>query len=70
MERLREMVDLYGAFAWWVLMALIMLCAFVGCLIGFRTAVVINAIGAVGSLLAMFIFAWQAWGEWLETKDN
>lgn len=68
MERIREIIDKYGSFAWWCLMALLMLSAFIGCCIGIKDAVAINVCGMVGSILAMLIFGWQAYGEWLEIE--
>ena len=52
------------AFGWWVLMALLMVCGVVAG--GFFGVTAI-----IGCLIAAAVFAWQAWGEWLEidTKE-
>lgn len=51
-------------------MALLMLFAIIGCCIGIKDAVAINVCGMIGSILAMLIFGWQAYGEWLEAREE
>lgn len=71
MERIRETIGRYLPFAWWVFLALLMVCAGVCCItlasagIGTFWAIC----GATGAAIGVLIFAFQAWGEWLE-KDN
>ena len=65
MERIREIIDMYGAFAWWVLMAILMVC---GVVAGAKAGGFFGVSAIIGCLIAAAVFAWQAWGEWLEIE--
>ena len=71
MEKIKEIIGRYLPFAWWVLLALLTLCAAICCIsqAAAKIGVFWGICGAVGTLIATVIFAVQAWGEWLE-KDN
>lgn len=72
MEKVKKVFEKYGVFAWWILLALLVLCACVCCSVqaacGFGRFWAIC--GAVGSGIATLVFAYQAWGEWLEAKEE
>lgn len=65
---MRDFIDKYGSFGWWVLMSLLMVC---GVAAGFKAGGFFGVTAIIGSLIAAAVFAWQAWGEWLEidTKE-
>lgn len=69
MEKFKDIVDRYGAFALWILMCLMMLAAIIGCIIGMSRSVGICCCGLFGSVISLLIFAWQAYGEWLDAKQ-
>lgn len=66
MERMRAIISKYLPFAWWVLMALLMVC---GVVAGAMVKGFFGVSAVIGCVIALFIFAWQAWGEWLERND-
>jgi hypothetical protein len=66
MERMRAIISKYLPFAWWVLMALLMVC---GVVAGFMAGGFFGVSAVIGCVIALVIFAWQAWGEWLERND-
>jgi hypothetical protein len=63
MEGIRAIIGKYLPFAWWVLMALLMVC---GVVAGFMAGGFFGISAIIGCLIAAAVFAWQAWGEWLE----
>ena len=67
MERIGAIIGKYLPFAWWVLIALLMVC---GVAAGFMAGGFFGVTAIIGCIIAAAIFGWQAWGEWLETKDN
>lgn len=69
MEKFKDIVDRYGAFALWILMCLMMLAAIIGCIIGMSRSVAICCCGLFGSVISLLIFAWQAYGKWLDAKQ-
>ena len=66
MEKIREIIGKYLPFAWWVLMALLMVC---GVVAGAMVKGLFGVSAVIGCVIALVIFAWQAWGEWLERND-
>lgn len=66
MERMRAIISKYLPFAWWVLMALLMVC---GVVAGAMVKGFFGVSAVIGCVIALVIFAWQAWGEWLERND-
>ena len=66
MERIREIIEKYLPFGWWVLMSLLMVC---GVVAGAKAGGFFGILAIIGCLIAAAVFAWQAWGEWLD-KDN
>lgn len=68
MEGIRAIIEKYLPFAWWVLMALLMVC---GVVAGAKAGGFFGVTAIIGCLIAAAVFAWQAWGEWLEidTKE-
>ena len=67
MERMRAIISKYLPFAWWVLMALLMVC---GVVAGAMVKGFFGVSAVIGCLIAAAVFAWQAWGEWLEIDNN
>ena len=65
-----EILDKYGVFAWWIFMCLMMVAAMTGCILGMSKCAVICCFGLFGSFISLIIFAYQAWGEWLEAKQS
>lgn len=70
MEKIKDLIDRYGVFAWWIFMCLMMLTAMTGCILGMGRSVMICCCGLFGSFVSLLIFAWQAYGEWLEAKQS
>lgn len=66
MERMRAIISKCLPFAWWVLMALLMVC---GVVAGAIVKGFFGVSAVIGCVIALVIFAWQAWGEWLERND-
>lgn len=67
MEKIREIIiGKYLPFGWWVLMAILMVC---GVVAGAKAGGFFGVSAIIGCVIALVIFAWQAWGEWLD-KDN
>ena len=66
MEKIREIIGKYLPFAWWVLMSLLMVC---GVVAGAMVKGFFGVSAVIGCVIALVIFAWQAWGEWLERND-
>ena len=66
MERMIAIISKYLPFAWWVLMALLMVC---GVVAGAMVKGFFGVSAIIGCVIALVIFAWQAWGEWLERND-
>ena len=66
MERIREIIEKYLPFSWWVLMSLLMVC---GVVAGAMVKGFFGVSAVIGCVIALVIFAWQAWGEWLERND-
>ena len=68
MMRNGEIIGKYLPFGWWVLMALLMVC---GVVAGAKAGGFFGVTAVIGCLVAAAVFAWQAWGEWLEidTKE-
>lgn len=68
MMRNGEIIEKYLPFGWWVLMAILMVC---GVVAGFMAGGFFGVTAVIGCLIAAAVFAWQAWGEWLEidTKE-
>lgn len=69
MERIKDIIDRYTVFVWWILMCIMMLGAMTGCIIAMKKCVFVCSCGLIGSVLAFLIFAWEAWGEWLEARQ-
>lgn len=63
MKRVKAIIEKYLPFAWWVLMALLMVC---GVVAGAKAGGFFGVSAIIGCLIAAAVFAWQAWGEWLE----
>ena len=63
MERIGAIIEKYLPFSWWVLMSLLMVC---GVVAGFMAGGFFGVTAIIGCVIALVIFAWQAWGEWLE----
>lgn len=61
----RRDIGKYLPFAWWVLMALLMVCGVVS---GAMVKGFFGVSAIIGCVIALVIFAWQAWGEWLEIE--
>lgn len=72
MEKIKQFIGTWLPFAWWVLLALLILAALVCCIaqaaVGFGAFWAIC--GAVGTGLALPIFAWQAYGEFIEAREG
>ena len=66
MERIRAIIGKYLPFGWWVLMSLLMVC---GVVAGAKTGGFWGVSAIIGCLIAAAVFAWQAWGEWLENDQ-
>lgn len=68
MKRIGAIIEKYLPFGWWVLMALLMVC---GVVAGAKAGGFFGVTAIIGCLIAAAVFAWQAWGEWLEidTKE-
>ena len=66
MERIRAIIEKYLPFGWWVLMSLLMVGG-VGA--GFMAGGFFGVTAIIGCLIAAAVFAWQAWGEWLENDQ-
>lgn len=71
MEKTRDIIGKYLPFAWWVFLALLMLSATICCIAqaAAKIGVFWAVCGAIGCMISMGIYAFQAWGAWLE-KDN
>lgn len=67
MERIGAIIGKYLPFAWWVLMAILMVC---GVVAGAKVGGFFGVSAIIGCILAAAIFAWQAYGEWLERNDE
>ena len=65
MEKIREIIGKYLPFGWWVLMSLLMIC---GVVAGAMVKGFFGVSCIIGCVIALVIFAWQAWGEWLEIE--
>lgn len=65
MERIGTIIEKYLPFAWWVLMSLLMVC---GVVAGAKAGGFFGVTAIIGCLIAAAVFAWQAWGEWLEIE--
>lgn len=65
MEKIREIIGKYLPFGWWVLMSLLMAC---GVVAGAMVKGFFGVSAVIGCVIALVIFAWQAWGEWLEIE--
>lgn len=65
MMRIGEIISKYLLFAWWVLMSLLMVC---GVVAGAMVKGFFGVSAIIGCVIALVIFAWQAWGEWLEIE--
>lgn len=65
MERIGAIIGKYLPFAWWVLMALLMVC---GVVAGAKAGGFFGVTAIIGCLIAAAVFARQAWGEWLENE--
>jgi hypothetical protein len=63
MKRVKVIIEKYLPFAWWVLMALLMVC---GVVAGAKAGGFFGVSAIIGCIIAAAVFAWQAWGEWLE----
>lgn len=70
MEGIKNIIDRYGVFAWWIFMCILMIASMTGCILGMDKCSAICWAGLFGSFVSLFIFAWQAWGEWLDAKDR
>ena len=72
MGKIKDVIGKYIPFIWWVYMAVLSLCACVCCATqaacGFGTFWAIC--GAIGTGLSILIYAWQAYGEFLEIKEG
>ena len=66
MEKIREIIGKYLPFGWWVLMAILMVC---GVVAGAKAGGFFGVTAIIGCLIAAAVFAWQAWGEWLENDQ-
>ena len=71
MGKIKDIIDKYIPFVWWVFLALLAVCACVCCSVqaacGFGKFWAIC--GAVGSAFSVLIYAVQAYSEWID-KDN
>lgn len=67
MKREKAIIGKYLPFAWWVLMALLMVC---GVVAGAKAGGFFGVTAIIGCVIALVIFAWQAWGEWLEIRSR
>lgn len=72
MERIKEIIGMYLPFAWWVLMAFMAVCACVCCCAEAAEGYgrFWEVCGAIGAGVSFPIYAWQAYGEWLEIKEG
>ena len=64
--RIKETIGKYLPFGWWVLMSLLMVC---GVVAGAMVKGFFGVSAVIGCVIAAAVFAWQAWGEWLERND-
>lgn len=71
MDKIRESIGRYLPFAWWVLLAILTLCAAICCvkLAAAGIGTFWSICGAIGAAIGTIIFIFQAWGEWLD-KNN
>ena len=65
MEKIGAIIEKYLPFGWWVLLALLMVC---GVVAGAKAGGFFGVTAVIGCLIAAAVFAWQAWGEWLEIE--
>jgi hypothetical protein len=70
METITNLINRYGVFAWWIFMCLMMLASMTGCILGMSSSLLICCCGLFGSFVSLLIFAWQAYGEWLDTDQT
>lgn len=70
MEKIKDLIDRYGVFAWWIFMCILTIASMTGCILGMSKCGAICWLGLIGSFFSLLIFAWQAYGEWLEAKDR
>ena len=67
MKKRGDIIGKYLPFAWWVLMALLMVC---GVVAGAKAAGFFGTATIIGCVIAFAIFAWQAYGEWLDIDNS
>lgn len=72
MERIKEIIGKYLPFAWWVILSFLALCACICCCVGAAegSGVFWEVCGAIGAGISVPIYAWQAYGEWLDIETN
>ena len=69
MNRIKEIIETYVIFAIWILMCFLMIAAVVGCIAAIEKCAFFGVCGLVGSIVALLIFIWEAWGEWLDARS-
>lgn len=67
MDKIKNLIDRYGVFAWWVLMTLL---AVFGIVAGALQGGFFGVTAIIGCTLSAIIFGWQAYGEWLEAREG
>lgn len=57
MEGIKNMIDRYGVFAWWIFMCILMIASMTGCILGMSKCGAICWLGLIGSFFSLLIFA-------------
>jgi hypothetical protein len=72
MERIRDVVGRWLPFAWWLLMVAMLVLGFACCVAQACSGsnVFLAVCGAFGTGISVLIFAWQAYGEFLEAREE
>lgn len=65
--KIEDIIGKYLPFAWWVLMALLMVC---GVVAGAMVKGFFGTTAIIGCVIAFTIFAWQAYGKWLDIYNS